>query len=96
MHGIGRITDEIGHLVLNEDGAVVDSGGELENAEDVANVLMSLIKCTSKASLWPGNSGDAFKKISITYPDHAYVMCLSNKTIYIIKRAFEPQEPINV
>jgi hypothetical protein len=31
-------------------------------------------------------SNDPFKKISITYDDHWFVICLSNKKIYIVKR----------
>ncbi|XP_045610945.1 ragulator complex protein LAMTOR4 [Procambarus clarkii] len=96
MHGIGRIPDEVGHLILSEDGAVIASGGELENAEQMGATVMSLLSCTSKAQLWPGDSGDAFKKISITYTDHSYIICLSNKNIHIVKRKFIPHEPIKV
>lgn len=30
-----------------------------------------------------------FKKISITYDDHWYVICMSNKKIYVIKRTVQ-------
>lgn len=30
---------------------------------------------------------EQFKKISITYDDHWFVICLSNKKIYIVKRS---------
>lgn len=34
---------QLGHLVLNEDGAVLSSGGELENAENIAQIILNLI-----------------------------------------------------
>ncbi|XP_063871635.1 ragulator complex protein LAMTOR4-like isoform X1 [Scylla paramamosain] len=96
MHGIGRVPDEVGHLILSEDGAVIASGGELENAEQMANTVLCMLTRINKGQLWPGDSGDAFKKISITYTDHSYVICLSNKNIHIVKRRFVPHEPIKV
>ncbi|XP_071534078.1 ragulator complex protein LAMTOR4 [Panulirus ornatus] len=96
MHATGRIPDEVGHLILSEDGAVIASGGELENAEQIGSAVMSLLSCTSKAHLWPGDSGDAFKKISITYTNHTYVICLCNKNIHVVKRKFFPHEPFKV
>lgn len=32
-------------------------------------------------------SNEQFKKISITYDDHWFAICLSNKKIYVIKRS---------
>ncbi|KAK8394162.1 hypothetical protein O3P69_006389 [Scylla paramamosain] len=64
MHGIGRVPDEVGHLILSEDGAVIASGGELENAEQMANTVLCMLTRINKGQLWPGDSGDAFKKIS--------------------------------
>lgn len=36
----------LGHLVLNEDGAVMSSGGELENGESVAQIVINLVNMT--------------------------------------------------
>lgn len=33
---------------------------------------------------------------TVTYTDHSYVICLSNKNIHIVKRRFIPHEPIKV
>ena len=86
MLPLERFPDQTGYLILTEDGAVLTSGGELENDERIANIVMGLVTLTNKidAKAFPDN--DAFHKISITYPDHCYIVCLSNKKIYIVKK----------
>ncbi|XP_012266067.1 ragulator complex protein LAMTOR4 homolog [Athalia rosae] len=86
MLSMERIPDQVGYLVLKEDGAVLTSGGELENDERIANIVMSLITLTDTIDPKAFSSNDTFNKISITYGDHCYVICLSNKKIYVVKK----------
>lgn len=86
MLSLERIPDQIGYLILNEDGAVLTSGGELENNEKIANIVMGLITLTNKVDPKAFPSSEAFEKISITYQDHCYVICLSNKKIHVVKK----------
>lgn len=44
MLSLERMPDVIGYLVLTEDGAVLSSGGELENDERSANIITGLIQ----------------------------------------------------
>lgn len=46
MVSFDKIPDLVGFLVLTEDGAVLESGGELKNDERSANVVTSLINLT--------------------------------------------------
>lgn len=46
MVSFDKIPDLVGFLVLTEDGAVLESGGELKNDERTANVVTSLINLT--------------------------------------------------
>lgn len=48
MLSLEKIHDVIGYLVLTEDGAVLSSGGELENDERSANIITGLIQITDK------------------------------------------------
>lgn len=48
MVSFDKITDLIGYLVLTEDGAVLESGGELKNDERKANIIMSLLNLTDR------------------------------------------------
>lgn len=43
MLSLERMQDVIGYLVLTEDGAVLASGGELENDERSAHIIHELI-----------------------------------------------------
>ncbi|XP_011876576.1 PREDICTED: ragulator complex protein LAMTOR4 isoform X1 [Vollenhovia emeryi] len=86
MLALERISDQTGYLVLTEDGAVLTSGGDLENDERVANIISSLVTLTNKVDAKAFPSHDPFEKISIKYKDHCYVVCLSNKKIHVVKR----------
>ncbi|RZF39060.1 hypothetical protein LSTR_LSTR006597 [Laodelphax striatellus] len=86
MMALERIPDQIGYLVMKEDGAVVASGGDLENSEHVGNIVVNLITLADSV----GTDHGSFKKISIVYPEFSYVICLSNKKIYIVKKRFQP------
>ncbi|XP_070513672.1 ragulator complex protein LAMTOR4 isoform X1 [Cardiocondyla obscurior] len=86
MLALERIPDQTGYLVLTEDGAVLTSGGDLENDERVANIISSLVMLTNKVDSKAFPLHDSFEKISIKYKDHCYIICLSNKKIYVVKR----------
>ncbi|XP_049799375.1 ragulator complex protein LAMTOR4 isoform X1 [Schistocerca nitens] len=98
MLNLERIPDQVGYLVLTEDGAVVASGGELENDEHVANVVTGLITIADKVDPVAFQNEEAFKRVSVIYDDHCYVICLSNKKIHVVKRKFVPNqvEPVTV
>ncbi|XP_011313100.1 ragulator complex protein LAMTOR4 isoform X1 [Fopius arisanus] len=86
MLSIEKIPDQIGYLVLTEDGAVLASGGELENDEWIANIVTGLVTMTDKIDPNTLVGNETFNKISIVYPNHCYVICLSNKKIHVLKK----------
>lgn len=43
-----KIPDQLGFLILTEDGAVLESGGELENDERVATIVTDLISLSNR------------------------------------------------
>ncbi|XP_012218447.1 ragulator complex protein LAMTOR4 homolog [Linepithema humile] len=90
MLALERIPDQIGYLVLTEDGAVLTSGGDLENDERVANIIIRLVRLTNNIDPKAFPTHDGYEKISINYNNHCYVICLSNKKIYVVKRQ-QPQ-----
>ncbi|KAF6207388.1 hypothetical protein GE061_018629 [Apolygus lucorum] len=81
-----RVPDLLGYLVLNEDGAILSSDGDLENAEATANVFTTIIGLTDKL----GSDDERYKKLSITFSDCTYIVCLSNRKFFIVKRRFQP------
>ncbi|KDR22145.1 ragulator complex protein LAMTOR4 homolog [Zootermopsis nevadensis] len=86
MLNLERIPDQVGYLLLTEDGAVISSGGEMENDERIANVIYGLISLADKVDSTIQEEG--YKRISVVYDDHCYVICLSNKKIHVVKRKF--------
>ncbi|KAM8710315.1 hypothetical protein ACLKA7_017016 [Drosophila subpalustris] len=78
------LPNQIGYLVLKDDGAVLESGGELKNDERSANVIMGLLNLTESIdeSFMPNSSCE---RITIDYEHHSYAICMSNRRIYIVK-----------
>lgn len=48
MVSFAKIPDLVGHLVLNEYGAVLESDGDLKNDENCANIISSIINLTDR------------------------------------------------
>ncbi|KAL5290084.1 LAMTOR4 family protein [Megaselia abdita] len=80
-----NIANQIGFLVLKDDGAVLESGGDLENDEKSANIFMRIVRMTESVDT-NFMEKNGCERISIVYDDHSYTVCMSNKKIYIIKR----------
>ncbi|XP_017785557.1 PREDICTED: ragulator complex protein LAMTOR4 homolog [Nicrophorus vespilloides] len=81
-----RIAGQTGYLILNEEGAVVSSAGDLENDEKTAETIMGLVNITSMVDQKAFGSDESFKKISLTYENHCYIICLSNRRIHVVKK----------
>lgn len=82
-----KVPDLLGYLVLTEDGAVLESGGELENDERIASIITELVTLSNRIDPVAYSANEPFKKISITYDDHCFIICLSEKKINIVKRS---------
>lgn len=91
-----RIPGQLGYLLLNEDGAVIASSGELENDEKTADVIMGLVTLTSQIDPNAFSPDEGFKKLSITYDEHCYIICLSNRKIHIVKKQWNPIDNLAV
>ncbi|CAG4971771.1 unnamed protein product [Colias eurytheme] len=83
------VEDKLGYLILTEDGAVLESGGELENDERVATIITDLISLSNSVDPIAFGPNEPFKKISIAYEDHWFAICLSNKKIHVVKRSIQ-------
>lgn len=81
-----EVPGQLGYLLLNEEGAVLTSSGELENDEKTADVIMGLLNLASTVdpTVFPARN---FKKLSLTYDQHCYMVCLSNRKIHIVKKS---------
>ncbi|CAB3373763.1 Hypothetical predicted protein [Cloeon dipterum] len=91
MLNLERIPDQVGYLVLTEDGAVVASGGELENDEHLATNITELVY-TSEVLEQGSTPENKFQKITVVYDDYTLGICLSNKRIHVVKRRTHNQQ----
>jgi hypothetical protein len=48
-----NVPDCVGYLVMNEDGSVAHSHGDLANNEQAANLLYKMVLCAAKVSVHP-------------------------------------------
>uniref|UniRef100_A0A182MVI3 Late endosomal/lysosomal adaptor and MAPK and MTOR activator 4 n=1 Tax=Anopheles culicifacies TaxID=139723 RepID=A0A182MVI3_9DIPT len=79
------LPDQLGYLILSEDGSVHASGGELENDERSANIISNLLTLTESVDPAIFNARSC-RKVSIVFADHSFTICLSNKRIYVVKK----------
>ncbi|XP_069001558.1 ragulator complex protein LAMTOR4 [Embiotoca jacksoni] len=92
--GLERIPDQLGYLVISEDG-VLASAGELENDEHTAGVMMQMVRTASRFRL-PGSVEPPFKRMSVILEDFVYTVTVSGQKVFVVKRQHNQQEPISV
>lgn len=88
-----RVPDYLGYLVLAEDGAVISSGGELENDEATAIKMCKLIHTACKIPITPDKK-DVLRKLSVVLDDVIFLVTVSQHKIFVSKRHYNPQEPV--
>ncbi|XP_077299672.1 late endosomal/lysosomal adaptor, MAPK and MTOR activator 4 [Arctopsyche grandis] len=76
-----------GSLVLTAEGAVLESAGDLQNDERAAHSLLQLVSLAQQIDPVAFPKNDGFKKITITYEDHCFIICMSNKKIHVVKKS---------
>ncbi|XP_046852575.1 ragulator complex protein LAMTOR4 homolog [Xenia sp. Carnegie-2017] len=85
VQGIDRIPGQLGYLVVNSDGAVI---ADLENEENVADVIVKLLKYATKIPLSTDDNQNC-KRISVVYKDFTLSATVSSSKIYVIKKENE-------
>ncbi|KAL5244305.1 hypothetical protein ACI65C_011715 [Semiaphis heraclei] len=81
-----RIPEQMGYLIMTMDGAVISSGGDLENNENIADIISKTIG-TSKSLYVPD---EQFQSMSILFQHYHYSVCVSNKKIHVSKIRHDP------
>lgn len=73
--GIDRMQGVLGYVILNEDGAVLNSSGDLRNNENLANAVLGLLKTLQKGR-------------SVIYKDEEFldVQIYSKGAMYLVFR----------
>ncbi|XP_048012457.1 ragulator complex protein LAMTOR4 isoform X1 [Chanodichthys erythropterus] len=92
--GLERIPDQIGYLVISEDG-VLASAGELENDEHTAGVIMQMVRTACRFRLH-GTAEPPFKRMSVMFEDYIYAVTISGQKVFVVKRQNNQREPVIV
>ncbi|KPP68144.1 ragulator complex protein LAMTOR4-like [Scleropages formosus] len=108
--GLERIPDQVGYLVISEEG-VLASAGELENDEHTAAVIMQMVQTACKFRLH-GCAEPPFKRMSgglplllipllsltryMMFDDHVYAVTVSGQKVFVVKRHNTQREPMQV
>ncbi|XP_068128229.1 ragulator complex protein LAMTOR4 [Hyperolius riggenbachi] len=91
--GLERIPDQLGYLVISEDG-VLASAGDLENDERFAGVIREMV--TSACSFHCLGEQIPFRRMSVVFGEHSFFITISGQKIYVVKRQNLIHEPIAV
>uniref|UniRef100_A0A3P9H1Z7 Ragulator complex protein LAMTOR4 n=1 Tax=Oryzias latipes TaxID=8090 RepID=A0A3P9H1Z7_ORYLA len=91
--GLDRIPDQLGYLVISEDG-VLASAGELENDEHTASVIMQMVRTANRFRLSgsadrfrsPGSEDVPFKRMSVVLEDFVLAVTVSGQKVFVVKR----------
>lgn len=92
-HNLENVPDQLGYLVLNQEGAVLSSAGDLENDERTARILLNMVRLACKVRI-SEDKLDFFKRLSVIFDSFLYVATISNHKIYISKRKLMPKDPV--
>lgn len=81
------VPGKVGSLVLNMQGKLLKSDGELEaEAEKHAALFFNMLQDASAVLGAVGSKDDPFKRLSINCGSFVYVVTVANETIYVVKK----------
>lgn len=75
--------DELGFMILAEDGRLVDSGGELRNKDRIAKVIYQMKNAIEASS---SALNDNVHSVTIQYENHLYVLVFESRRSLVVKR----------
>ncbi|EDO40683.1 predicted protein [Nematostella vectensis] len=84
-YGLDKIAGVQGYLVVNPDGAVLASSGDLENDEKTAGVIVDMLQTASMIPL-SGDSSHSLKRLSVHFGNFVLMATVTNQRIFIVKR----------
>ncbi|UJR33574.1 hypothetical protein I4U23_021012 [Adineta vaga] len=83
-----NVPDCVGYLVMNADGSVEHSHGDLQNNETVANLIYKMVLCAIKVSVHPTKQ-ILFNRFTVSNDQYVYCVSSANNRIYAVKRRQE-------
>lgn len=75
--------DELGFMILAEDGRLTDSGGDLKNKDRVAKLIYQMKNAFDASS---SALNDNVYSVTIQYESHLYVLVFEPRRSLLVKR----------
>ncbi|KAK6466461.1 ragulator complex protein LAMTOR4-like [Huso huso] len=72
---------------------VLASAGELENDEQAAGLIMQMVQTACRFRLHDGTE-PPFKRLSVVFEDHAYMVTVSGQKVFVVKRHNNQRDPV--
>jgi len=73
------VSNQLGFLQLSSDtGAILLSGGDLQNEEKIAKTLYNIVKCSMNL--------EKVKTLSLNFQACCYIVVLSGNKIHVVKK----------
>ncbi|KAJ7392794.1 Ragulator complex protein lamtor4 [Desmophyllum pertusum] len=89
-HGLDKIPDAQGYLVINSDGAVLASSGDLEMKRTLPATITRMLQTAAKIPI-SGDRTQTFKRMSVYYRDFTLMATVSNQKIFVVKRPLKQE-----
>ncbi|CAF0725491.1 unnamed protein product [Adineta steineri] len=83
-----NVPDCVGYLIMNEEGSIEHSHGDLENNENAANLIYKMVLCAAKISVHPTEKM-SFKRFTVSDDQYVYCISCASQRIYVAKRRQE-------
>ncbi|XP_003744875.1 ragulator complex protein LAMTOR4 [Galendromus occidentalis] len=87
---LGKAPDTLGQIVMTGDAAIVNSSGDLENDETVAQIIFQMVHCATKNDLLPlDHNEEGIKRMCVYLQGYYLTVILNQQRIFIIKRKYQ-------
>ncbi|XP_003391063.1 PREDICTED: ragulator complex protein LAMTOR4 homolog [Amphimedon queenslandica] len=84
---LDTIPGQRGSLVIAEDGAIIQSNGELQNDEKTAAIMLQMMKNSVKLiKSVNGERKSNVQRLSVAYKNYSLVASIWNHKVYVVKR----------
>ena len=87
MSGLETVPGQVGYLVINADGTVLQSAGELQNDERTAGIVLQMVQnCGKLMNTCSTDRKGNFHRMSVVFRDCTLVACVWNQKVHIVKK----------
>lgn len=89
---LDTIPNSLGHMIIDEERNIVQSSGDLEGNEKIAEIALKIAYTAAKVPVNP-DTKDSWKRISMVIENqYVFMMTIHQHKIYLVKRRHTSDE----